>query len=328
MGKQYFPVVQVMRGIFTLLVAVYHLVRHHDTSGALLEADHVFMKISEPFSLLVYAFFMFSAFVVPMGISGIDYRLEKFPAFILRRFIRIQLPYLASIILIIALDALWKIRQGEAPEIDPGRLITNFLYIAPLTGYTWYNIIYWTLCLEFQCYLVIGLLMPFFENADRRKIILLLGAWSFCPIIFKEHLFFFKYTPVFNMGLILFLFYRGRIKSIESLALILLSASMIAWQMRPEVLVILLISMGAIHFYRSKQMFFDFIGKPSYSMYLLHGLSGGLYLILRFRAGLGNLPWFFHLIAAILISIIASMIFYWFVEKPAEKIAKRIRLNS
>jgi len=324
---QYYPVIQFLRGIFTLLVAVYHLVRHHDDSGSLLNEEHYFMKFSEPFSLMVYAFFMFSAFVVPMGIAGSNYSLKRFPAFISRRFLRIQIPYLASILLIIGVDFIWKIRQGITPEVDPGKLISNFLYLAPLTGHEWYNIIYWTLCLEFQCYVVIGLLMPFIEQANRLKLILFLSIFCLFPFFFTQHLNFLKYTAVFNLGLILFLYYQKRLQSSETLGLLLLSFMVIYLHMRIEILIILLISMACLHYFRTKAMPAAMIGEASYSMYLIHGLSGGLYLILRNKLGLGEMPWYFHLITAIATAAISSIIFYLLIERPSARLAKKIKLR-
>ncbi|MEY4110800.1 MAG: hypothetical protein RLZZ46_1155 [Bacteroidota bacterium] len=69
------------------------------------------------------------------------------------------------------------------------------------------------------------------------------------------------------------------------------------------------------------------IGEASYSMYLIHGLSGGLYLILRNKLGLGDLPWYFHLTAAIVVAVFSSIIFYLLIERPSARLAKKIKLR-
>jgi len=69
------------------------------------------------------------------------------------------------------------------------------------------------------------------------------------------------------------------------------------------------------------------IGETSYSMYLIHGLSGGLYLILRNKLGLGEMPWYFHLITAIATAAISSIIFYLLIERPSARLAKKIKLR-
>lgn len=324
----FYPVIQFLRGVFTLLVAVYHLIRHHDAAGNLLEEGHIMMKVTEPFSLLVYAFFMFSAFVVPMGIAGNGYSLQRFPAFLSRRFIRIQIPYLASMLCIIAVESIWRIRHGETPDLDVGKILSNFFYVAPLTGDEWYNIIYWTLCLEFQCYIVIGLLMPFFEKANRMSIVMLLGLWSIFPFFVNQHLLFFKYTAVFNMGLVLFLYYQNRLRATETAGLLLLSSVIIFLCMRMEILIIVLLSLALIHHYQTKPIKAAIIGEPSYSMYLIHGLSGGLYLILRNKIVPFEMPWYFHLAAALMTAVFSAILFYWLIEKPSARLARKIRLRK
>jgi peptidoglycan/LPS O-acetylase OafA/YrhL len=323
-----YQIIQLLRGIFTLFIVIYHFSLHHDQEGYLLPLDHPFVKFAEPLSLSVYAFFMFSAFVVPLGVYGAEYSLSKFPAFMLRRIIRLQIPYLASMLCIILFDALWASKAGLAYHFDFEKLMANFLYVAPFTGHDWYNIIYWSLCVEFQLYVLIGVLMPFLEHAPKIRLIPFLALFALLPIFFDQHLNVLKYAAVFNFGFILLLYHKERLKSIEAAGLFFISALVIFVSMRYEILVIVTLCTLLIHVFKTKPIPAASIGEMSYSLYLMHGLTGGFYLIIRFELGINHLHWIFHFLTALAIAIFCSWLFWMMIEKPAHRLARKVKLRT
>ena len=141
-----------MRGVAAIAVAVFHL-------GAGLGIEAIRTIFSWGW-LGVDVFFVISGFVIPLSLHGRGHRLRDFPTFLLRRMIRLEPPYLASILLTIVLwhaSAALPSFAGSAPTYSLAQLGFHLFYLIPFTGYDWLTPNYWALAYEFAFYIVIGL---------------------------------------------------------------------------------------------------------------------------------------------------------------------------
>ncbi len=108
-------------------------------------------------------FFVISGFIIPYSLHRSQYKVAHFPRFLLRRLVRLEPPYLTSIALIVFI---WELAArapgfgGAPPSYSLGQIFAHFLYVIPLTHYSWLNIVYWTLAYEFVFYILAGLLWP------------------------------------------------------------------------------------------------------------------------------------------------------------------------
>jgi len=109
----------------------------------------------------VLVFFFISGFIIVYSLEKSGSKPNQFFTFLIKRSIRIDPPYWAVIALYIALGFFLNnlsSYHGKHLELIPGQVIAHILYAVPLAEYQFYNHIFWTLSVEFQFYILIGLL--------------------------------------------------------------------------------------------------------------------------------------------------------------------------
>ncbi len=113
----------------------------------------------------VDVFFVISGFVIPLSLYGTDYRIRQFPSFLLRRLVRLEPPYLASIALTILLWHLSTLLPGllgSPPPYTLAQVGFHLFYLIPLTSYEWLSPPYWSLAYELVFYIAVGLTFSIF----------------------------------------------------------------------------------------------------------------------------------------------------------------------
>lgn len=324
-------VINALRAIAALMVCVFHFSWHKDDSGRLYDEMNPIMYYGWQGHIGVYVFFVISGFVIPLSMWYSRYHLYNFFRFIAKRMARLHPPFVATLIIMAIMAICFAIKDGEPIIADWSRIWHNFFLTAKFFDEDWYQDVYWTLAIEFQYYLLIGLLFPLFV-LKRMWISVLL----FVPFILSAHLFdhstgkhvIFYHAPVFAMGIALFLFH---VKKINGLVLVLIiAASMIdiRYEISPEVAVACSITAYAIAATNWHSKVFDFLGKISYSLYLIHGLTGGQFLYFTAKYGESFWSQTLLLIAAIGVSVFFSWIFYRVIEEPSIQWSQRIKYKA
>jgi len=109
----------------------------------------------------VFVFFLISGFIIVYSLNKSNYESKQFFKFLLKRSIRIDPSYFVVILLTIVLFKILAYLpsfKGERIVLIPGQLIAHIFYAVPFTKYPFYNHVFWTLSVEFQFYLLIGIL--------------------------------------------------------------------------------------------------------------------------------------------------------------------------
>ena len=101
-GRDHVPGLDGLRGVAVIAVMLFHHFHfsdggRHAWSGGFLGVD---------------IFFVISGFVIPLSLHGRSYTLRQFPAFMVRRLVRLEPPYIASIVLAIVLWHASALRPG------------------------------------------------------------------------------------------------------------------------------------------------------------------------------------------------------------------------
>ncbi len=167
-------IIEVMRGLSSVGVALFHF------SGQI--SSGISKVITSYGWLGVDVFFVISGFVIPLSLYGRGYTISDFPRFMLRRLVRSEPPYLASIALVILLGYASSMApgfHGTSPSYSAGQVASHLFYAIPLTSYAWLNPVYWSLAYEFVFYIIVGLC--FCALMERRIFwtVLLAGAVAF-----------------------------------------------------------------------------------------------------------------------------------------------------
>ena len=99
----------------------------------------------------VASFFVISGFVLPYSLSCAGYTSASYPTFLKKRLIRLEPPYLASIVLIICFNFLTPLAPGSQAgsyHFSPVQLLLPFGYIIPFSHYQWFTESFWTLAIR------------------------------------------------------------------------------------------------------------------------------------------------------------------------------------
>lgn len=324
-GPDRILVLDQLRGLAALSVAWFHMTNGYD--GWVQHTGSLGW-------LGVEAFFVLSGFVIPYSLSRLKpaYSLQAFPVFVLRRIVRLEPPYIASVALVVVLayaSALAPGFQGAPFSFDPLQVAAHLFYVIPLTELEWLQPVYWTLAYEFAFYLFIGIAFPFVGRTHqvwraRLAALAVLALAAFGVV-----------SPLICLFVMGFAVYR-RLSQQEGLAwtcflLLACTLPMIfrnAWEGSivgcATALIILFHErlpapegrLGAA---------LTGLGAISYSLYLLHVPIGGRIVNLGGRFVSGDLSELVLSLAALALSVLAAVVFWKLVENPAAAAARKMR---
>jgi peptidoglycan/LPS O-acetylase OafA/YrhL len=116
----------------------------------------------------VPVFFVISGFVVPLSLLDRQYTLKSFPRFVLRRIVRLDPPYFASLILALVVVGASHLLHGTPFPYDASDVLFHVGYLSGLVERPWILSTFWTLGIEFQYYILIGLAMAGLVPVARR----------------------------------------------------------------------------------------------------------------------------------------------------------------
>ena len=282
----------------------------------------------------VHVFFVISGFIIPYAMYSSNYNLKALPKFILKRLTRLEPPYIFSIILIlgiITLKSKFNIGIEDREPVTAQRIALHFGYLINFSKeYKWFNNIYWTLAIEFQYYIIISFMYVLFVN---KKIAIRFLAYILCFLM--AYLFFINntkghfpyYAPLFLIGIITFLFKIEKISIIEFIIIFILVFCYNFLYLEPFVAILGNITSLIILFYSDKKIIvLNFLGKMSYSIYLIHPIIGAAVINLLSRHVNTNLQKIGIVSLGLLVTLISSYIMYLIIEVPSKKLSSKIKL--
>jgi exopolysaccharide production protein ExoZ len=311
--------VQYLRGLAALGVVLCHY-------GSSLT---LYPKLSSFFNFGqtgVFVFFLVSGFIIVYSLLKSAYKPSQFLRFLLKRSIRIDPPYICTILLTIIFFGALALSKGEPLTFSAGRFFAHIFYVVPFTRYPFYNHAFWTLCVEFQFYLVIGLLYFLNNTTVYRSVFLVVFGLTCLIPFFNAYYLVFNYAPIFALGISLVTFYENR--NLKNAILPTLLLCLTAYKFGLPIAALLLISSLIILFFKYVVRPLIFLGNISYSVYLIHDLVliffVGIGKILHFEFAHYQLIW---LLIETLAAIFCAWVFYIFIEKPSIKFSKRVFYN-
>ncbi len=307
----------------------------------------------------VPVFFVISGFVIAYSQRGIYITPNFLGNFALRRSLRLDPPYWVTMVLILFLNALLNPMRPPGHEIPfPGwqAIIANLFYAHDLLHYRSICGVSWTLCYEVQFYLVFSIMMGIAQRlplANRRLAGVQHGSQIlvFAPLGLLSIACWMGWVAVPN-GLFVdkwFAFFVGVMawavveRSISAawlwIYLACIGASWImapcpyhdlgCWWMPAVVLTGIAIhvaaSLGRMETWLSNR-WLQFLGRISYSLYLIHAPVGVTITAFGVRHSGGSnvlvLAWIAVAIAA---SIASAYLMYRFIERPMVQLGKRFK---
>ncbi len=325
-SKIHIPIIDVLRGFAALSVCLFHYVC--TTTGYI--NNELILSIFNYGSRGVQVFFIISGMVIPLSMITLGYKYASFKVFILKRFIRIEPPYLVSVAIgVIFLYSRNFLLPAGTVDITPSvrDILLHLGYLIPFVdGAKWVNTVYWTLSVEFQYYLYLALIFPLVLNNKMWQRIAFYILLLIPPFFVESEAFFFHWSAFFLLGIVYILWITQKIEKYEYFIVSAFCTLSLALNNETIDLIVGLLTVAVIHFFRN--FTFDYgkrLGNISYSLYLLHTLIGGAFV--NVMSHKFTLPYqkFMVILMGVLISLASAAIFYRFIEKPSQQYTKKIK---
>jgi len=320
----YLSSLDLLRGLAAVAVCYFHFT--HGNPDFLSKTNILYQSGRYGF-LGVDVFFVISGFVIPYAMYRGMYRFKNFGTFLLKRVIRIEPPFLISIILVIALNWLSTLSpyyRGTGFTIDYTALALHLGYLNAFFEYPWVNDVYWTLAIEFQYYIIIALIFPLLIHSKKYFSFIALGLFGVMGFFITGHNFIFNYGLLFVVGILLFQFQIGYLKNAEFGALLLIALLMIYVKFDNRYLMAALLPYFFILYFNLTSGVSKFLGNISYSLYLVHIPIGGRIINICETLFQSEQIRSVFVFVALAVSIFAAWIFFMLIEKPAMNLAKKI----
>ncbi|MGF1533881.1 MAG: acyltransferase family protein [Bernardetiaceae bacterium] len=325
------PILNTLRAVAAISVMLHH---HLFTTRLELSAYH-------PLHIFVYGnqgvtiFFVISGFVIPYAMIRKGYRFSSVHRFLAKRLMRLEPPYLASLVLGVVFHHIRHLNPygtGIDTRPDVETILWHLGYLIPWVGGKWIIGVYWSLAVEFQYYffMAIAFLLVCHTKYWYRLLGYALVAYVSVGFIVRfNNNFLPSYLPLFLMGIVLCTYHVRRIARLELAGVLLLSLGL-SWYCRGiETTIFALVTVLVILVFENyEHRYLNFFAKISYSLYLLHTITGDPFLNFvapRFAPWVGE--WIL-LPVAVGISTGAAYLMYCWVERPSMRLAARIAYVS
>jgi len=323
------PSIGLLRGIASAMVCYFHLSFGNPN---FLPQESIVRQSGEWGWVGVQIFFIISGFVIPYSMFVSNYSPGKVWIFLKKRMVRIEPPYLISIVLLLLLNyisTLSPFYKGAPFEVDWKNVAAHIAYLNIFTGDKWLQDVYWTLAVEFQYYLLIA--AAYGMVTSKKMLVRLTFCIAFLALMFlniSAKGFIMPFTAYFMLGILLFQYYCNIIEGKEFWLLLLLTFMVLLYIFGWQMVAISAASICIIVFIKNIHPVFRFLGTISFSLYLVHIPIGGR--INNLAAGfIKNI----HAREAVVfvsfaISILAAWLFYLAVEKRFKKMSATFQYNQ
>lgn len=348
-----FRFVDGLRGLAAVWVMVFHL---HDR-GAIGEAfvswwPWVLRWLAGIGYMGVDIFFVISGFVMAYALRDDRVSAPFAGRFVVRRSLRLDPPYWAVIGILLLEGIGWRLwsgpEHGGLPSL--GRLLAHLVYMQTVLGYDQMLAVFWTLCREFQFYLVfVGILWvarsPHLagEDGQGRRLLVSFGGATVLALgwavgVFEENVWqglFFPQWYMFLMGAWTWWvsarrapgWVLGGVWAAVAVGVWVGDGSHAALALMTSVGLWLAVRepkrMGA---WLGRQVW-QYLGKISYSLYLIHPLIGSWFCGLGEVLGVQGTVWgaTLWMLGVFGLCVGAAHGLWWLVERPSLRWAQQLR---
>ncbi|MEO0535486.1 MAG: acyltransferase [Cyanobacteria bacterium P01_A01_bin.123] len=337
-SKQHFHFLDSLRGLAAFWVVLYHTKPSIDPLKEVLPA-WLFIPIFSKGNLGVPIFFVLSGFVIAYSLRKAEFGFLGFRNFILRRIVRLNPPYYASIAFVVLIAFFGTLVKGD-PLFIPSALnvFGHLLYVQKILGFEHISEVYWTLCVEMQFYVFIYLFLWFSENRisslNQKKFlnitILLVSIIAFIFSIDRFNggerpITFLPYLSAFFAGILVYWCWAKKINKYVLMAYLMIA---MGFAIAASDMFSLMLALSAFFIYVAaitnnlgnwlNYPINLFSGKISYSLYLTHSpvLTAAFFFGYKI---FGESPFgsTLSLALGVVSCTLVAFSFWWLIERPA-----------
>jgi peptidoglycan/LPS O-acetylase OafA/YrhL len=304
----------------------------------------------------VSIFFVLSGFVIAYSIREAPITWSFIGQFFLRRSLRLDPPYWAALIALTGMILFGSIFFNKGGEHLPeGKdFLLNLFYVQNFFDAPNILPVAWTLCLEFQFYftLVLGLkIVQFFNQYFRKELfnyngssLLLLNALFLISLVYAADLkaqfpiqgTFIPFWYSFYMGCLLCWVLTRSIQEHFFYSAMGVMLLFFFCGDNVQIFTTSMVSLGIFYCIKQNKLhnflssfIFQYLGRISYSLYLVHWLVGIKFIsLISFLFKEAPISPFLLFIISLGVSIGAAEIFYRFVEQPCLLLSRKIKSKT
>jgi peptidoglycan/LPS O-acetylase OafA/YrhL len=340
--------VDALRGVAAVAVVICHLFHHRwlflsTESGAF----RIIADVASYGARGVQIFFVISGFVIAHSLRRTTLNARGIGNFILRRQVRLDLPYWATIacmLLLAAIERLMPFIRHPAYLPTPGDLLLNMTYLHMIFDRKAVLGVAWTLCIEIQFYLFFVLLIalttrrPMVERISR----LTLGAVFATGVVFLAfnpapgmvRPWMLHYWPYFAAGTLAYWSVRRWIPLWVFPMFCVPFAASWFWSDLPSCTIAGIATAAALYLVGLTGQLtslwhgrgFQYLGRISYSLYLVHVpitfLACQIGFQLTHDTQASAALWY---AVAGIASLVTADLFYRFIEQPSMRLAAHLK---
>jgi peptidoglycan/LPS O-acetylase OafA/YrhL len=322
----YIPSINILRGLAALMVCLYHFTNYSDQHGSIFSKGHWIQQFGELGINGVFVFFVISGCVIPLSLHKYQFNFKKIGRFLWKRWIRIELPYLASIATVLLVGVAFALKENVGFVVEVERLFHHIFYSIPFTDHDWYNPIYWTLAIEFQFYILIAFVFLLLKDSDHLFQALILLLFAQLAIWFPDNRLVTHYAPIFALGILVA---QHKLKAFSwplFYGLMMVLFVMIVMTNSLEIAILSALTALAITYFKDGPRWGHQLGNMSYSLYLTHGVIGGNLMYLTARHIENGVLKVLLILGATLVSIVGAYFFWKWIEEPSQKLSQKVEL--
>lgn len=319
--------IETLRAIAASAVMGFHFICFYNGIGDIYWNETV-KEIATYGAQGVEMFYIISGFVITYALTRGGYKIINYGKYALKRITRIIPVYFMVILAIYSVEfVLAAFFWGYELQLDYSNILANLTFTVDLwEGATWINPIFSTLGVEFQFYLLIGLLLPLLEYRAWIKyavlfLMIVVGLYT------MGHQTVFYNAPYFAIGIVLHDLYSRRLITTSYISISLILIFLLTFY-NVEDFAVALLTIILVIFVKPSFKLSNAIGEISYSLYLTHGLFGGWLLFFLSREEYVNWSPYIIIPFAVLFSLIGAKVFYILFEKPSISLGKKIKYRK
>ncbi|WP_105439719.1 acyltransferase [Neorhizobium sp. T25_13] len=331
-----FTVVDALRGVAAMGVVLYHAASAGHVKR-LLEILPVWVETALlNAGLGVAVFFVLSGFVIAHSLYDKPMSLPEFGRFTLRRSLRLDPAYWASIAVTIAFAALssYLVSGKQMPDFTAAQIVSHLFYLQDLLEFPAISAVYWTLCLEIQFYLVYALLMSI--RGSRTALVVAACVISlFWPLGFGPDVWPGLFLPLwygFLLGVMAYWAWRvsklmplfGAYAGIIFLACVS-SGNAFGVVCSAAAFVLFGAAVSGRISSGLNWRWLQFLGLISYSLYLTHNLViGAVFRVAAMVGAVSPLEVLIWWVVSLLCCVAFAATFWLLIERPSMELSKRL----